>query len=417
MQRPWPVHLIAVTTLVGLMFFVLHVVGDALPSDNADALRGLIFTYAAFSLSAVLTRAVFKGLMNARLAQLLNDGMSIAGGLVVIAGFWLVAPFADEGVRLVLLVYKVGSVTIQVANAVEPPPSRRPRGLALFVLPISIALYFTVHWEPLSPAIIGFAVAYGFICFGMHRALQGAIDRAYAAQLATEGALAQVAADRDARARFLASAPRSLGEPLQAARDAFDDVQRASTEEERAAASQRVRWAFGVMEQLLVQMLEHLRLDFGTVEPKLARVPLGALIAHVAKVNEPAARLAGVDIVAAPTRLRAMADTAMVQRALGNFVGNAIRRAEARRILVGARRNGSRVRLWVIDDGVGVASTDAQRLFEDGVQGSEQDGAVRGAAGLEIASARRMAELMGASVGLEPRWRNGAAFWLELPAA
>ena len=127
MQRPWPVHLIAVTTLVGLMFFVLHVVGDALPSDNADALRGLIFTYAAFSLSAVLTRAVFKGLMNARLAQLLNDGMSIAGGLVVIAGFWLVAPFADEGVRLVLLVYKVGSVTIQVANAVEPPPSRRPR--------------------------------------------------------------------------------------------------------------------------------------------------------------------------------------------------------------------------------------------------------------------------------------------------
>ena len=417
MQRPWPVHLIAVTALLGLMFFVLRVVGDALPQRNADALMGLIFTYAAFSLPAVLTRAVFKGLVNPRLAQILNDGTSIAGGVIVIAGFWLVAPYADQGIRLVLLVYKVGSVTIQVANAVEPPPSRRPRGLALFVLPMSIALYFTVHWERLSPAIIGFAIAYGFICFGLHRALQGAVDRAYAAQLATEGALAQAAAERDARAHFLASAPRSLAEPLQAARDAFDQEQRARNEPERAAAAQRVRWAFRAMEQLLVEMLEHLRLDVGAAEPKPARVALGPLMAHVAKLNEPAARLAGVQIVAAPTRLRAMADAAMVQRALGNFVGNAIRHARARRVLVGARRRGGRVRVWVIDDGVGVAPADAARLAEGGVQVSGQGNGARAAAGLEIASARRMAELMGASVGLEPRWRKGAAFWLDLPAA
>jgi signal transduction histidine kinase len=395
MQRPWPVHLIAVTALLGLMFFVLRVVGDALPKRNADALMGLIFIYAAFSLSAVLTRGLFKGLVNARLAQHLNDGTSVAGGFIVIAGFWLVAPYAGEGIRLVLLVYKVGSVTIQVANAVEAPPSRRGRGLALFVLPISIALYFTLHWEPLSPALIAFAIAYGFICFGLHRALQGAIDRAYAAQLATEGALAQVAAERDARVQLLASTPRSLGEPLQAARDAFDQSQRATTEAQRAAAAQRVRWAFRAMEQLLVQMLEHLRLDVGPVEPKPARVPLGELIAHVAKLNEPAARLADVEIVAAPTRLRATADAAMVQRALGNFVGNAIRHAQASRILVGARRRGDRVRIWVIDNG----------------------SAASAGPGLDIASARRMAELMGASVGLEPRWRKGAAFWLDLPAA
>jgi signal transduction histidine kinase len=417
MQRPWPVHLIALTVLVGLMFFVLQVVGDALPQRNADLLKGLIFSYAAFSLSALLIRAVLNSNRKAQLAQHLNDAMSVAGAVMVIAGFWLVAPYADQGVRLVLLVYKVGSMTIQVANAVEPPPSRRPRGLALFVLPISIALYFTVHWERLSPALIAFAIAYGFICFGLHRALQGAIDRAYAAQLATEGALAQVAAERDAREHFLGLAPRRLAEPLQAARDAFDQAQRASSEELRAAAAQRVRWGFRAIEHLLVQMLDHLRLDAGAVEPRPVRIQLGPVMAQVAKLNEPAARLAGVEIVAAPTRQRVMADTAMVQRALGNFVGNAIRHGQASRILIGARRRGGHVRVWVIDDGGEVAAADAARLLEPGVQGSDPPEGAPSGTRLEIAAARRMAELMGASVGLEPRWRKGAAFWLDLPLA
>jgi hypothetical protein len=73
--------------------------------------------------------------------------------------------------------------------------------------------------------------------------------------------------------------------------------------------------------------------------------------------------------------------------------------------------------VWVIDDGGGVALADAARLLEGGVQGSDKREAVRADTRLEIASARRMAELMGTSVGLEPRWRRGAAFWLDLPLA
>ena len=34
--------------------------------------------------------------------------------------------------------------------------------------------------------------------------------------------------------------------------------------------------------------------------------------------------------------------------------------------------------------------------------------------GLGLASARRMAELMGGALGLEGKWLNGSAFWLEL---
>jgi signal transduction histidine kinase len=75
------------------------------------------------------------------------------------------------------------------------------------------------------------------------------------------------------------------------------------------------------------------------------------------------------------------------------------------------------VRLWVIDDGVGVAEADAGRLFDDYVQGSDHGDEIRGGFGLGLASARRMAGLMQGAVGLERRWRGGSAFWLELRAA
>jgi signal transduction histidine kinase len=73
------------------------------------------------------------------------------------------------------------------------------------------------------------------------------------------------------------------------------------------------------------------------------------------------------------------------------------------------------VRLWVIDDGRGVAAQDQARLFDDYAQGSDHGDEVRGGFGLGLASVRRIMALMGGRCGLDPRWRGGAAFFLELP--
>ena len=139
--------------------------------------------------------------------------------------------------------------------------------------------------------------------------------------------------------------------------------------------------------------------------------------ARVAELNEPAARLAGVEVHALPSRLEARADPALTERALGNLVANSLRHAKARRVLVGARRRAGRVRRWVIDDGVGIAPADAPRLFEDYVQGSNHGDEIRGGFGLGLSSARRMAGLMGGDVGLDAKWTAGSAFWLELRTA
>ena len=414
MPRPWRVHLIAVTVLIGLTLFVVQTVGDRLPVMNRDACLVLVSGYAVISLSLLVLRETSPGRWGRRRTHLMNRFINMSGSAVVIAAFWLAAPYMHEDLLLVVLVYKVGTVTIQVVSAVEPPPSRGARGLALLALPASIALYFAVHWQRFSPAMIPFAFAYAAVVLSLRDFLQRALDQAYEARQAAEAALVEVAAERDAKTRFLASAWHDLGQPLQAARLFFDQTMRSRTAPQRQTAAAKVDWAFDVTEQLLRQILDHLRLESGAVEPKVERLALGPLIARIAEMNGPAARLAGVSLVAMPSHLHAAADPRLTERIAGNLVANAIRHAKATRVLLGVRRQGRRLRLWVIDDGTGVSEADMPHLFDDYVQGSDHGDEIRGGFGLGLASARRMATLMGGTVGLDRNWRGGSAFWLEL---
>ena len=185
----------------------------------------------------------------------------------------------------------------------------------------------------------------------------------------------KVAAERDAKTRFLASASHDLGQPLQAARLFFDQAMAAPDPARREAAARKVTWAFDATEQLLRQDAGPPAAGGRRGREPAGPVALGPLIARIAEMNEPAARLGGVELRAMPSRLLATADPALAERVLANLVGNAMpprQGGRPSRVLVGARRAGDRVTLWVIDDGVGVSAADAPRLFEDFVRGQDE---------------------------------------------
>jgi signal transduction histidine kinase len=347
-----------------------------------------------------------------------SSNFVIWGGIVLLtAAFWLWMPYADERVMLACVICQICTVTVYIMTTIEPPPSRpRPR-FETVVFPVSIGLYLVVHPTAFSPPLVVFIGCYAVTILLLQRFVQHAVDETFAARLAAETALVQVAAERDAKTRFLASASHDLGQPLQAARLSFDQVLRSTDPTQRERAVRRVGWAFDTTEQLLRRILDHLRLESGIIEARVRPVGVGPLIARVAELHEPGARLAGMEIVALPSSLVAVADPELLERALSNLVVNSLRHAKARRVLIGARRQAGRVRIWVIDDGVGISAADTPRLFEDYVQGSNHGDEVRGGFGLGLASARRMAQLMGGDIALEARWRGGSAFRLELPAA
>jgi signal transduction histidine kinase len=417
MPRSLPVHLVAIAVFVVTTAFVAART-PGLPGLNRDVALGV----------GALLVVVWLGLIGARLLprnrsrpeadwRLQDQAIMWLGNIATVTGFWLMLPYGDEALRLMAVIFLFGPVMVEVLVSIQRPPAPERFPLAPLTLQASTALYFLAHWERYSAAVILFSAAYGFVVVSLGRIVQRSVNRTYAARQAAEAALVEVAAERDAKTRFLTSVSHDLGQPLQAARLFFDQAMRSPDGAGRAKAARRVEWAFDATEQLLRQMLDHLRLESGAVEARVETLGVGPLIARIAEMNEPAARLAGLNLHALPSRLQVAADAALVERALGNLVANSIRHAKARRVLIGARRQAGRVRLWVIDDGVGIREADTPRLFDDYVQGSDHGDEIRGGFGLGLASARRMARLMDGGVGLERKWRNGSAFWLELNGA
>lgn len=124
-------------------------------------------------------------------------------------------------------------------------------------------------------------------------------------------------------------------------------------------------------------------------------------------------REAGTDVeiaveVADPG-MRLMVDPARVQMALLDLGRNALKALDGRgRVVLGCRRRGRWVELFVQDDGPGVDVDIADRVFEPFFT-THADGS-----GLGLANVRKLAEAHGGSAVLEPSER-GARFVLRLP--
>ena len=338
--------------------------------------------------------------------------------LCVIVSPWLLLPHADAELRgLMLMLYTFFMATGVMANT----DSNGRTWVALFGLPASIGLFLLREGGTYAlPTTILLALAGGTF-FALERLVRKAETRALQAKWRSERdakalnlALAAVAAERDAKTRFIASASHDLQQPLQAASLFFDAALDSPDARAREQAATGARRAFASTQALIGQMLDHLRLEAGAVSVRLETVALGSLLEAVAAEHEPGARAAGMRLTVVPTRLSATADPVLLTRTLGNLLANAVRHAQGERVLVGARRSGRDVTVWVIDDGNGIAAADAARLFEDYAQGQ---GAARGGFGLGLASVRRALALMHGAAGFEPRWTGGAAFWLRLPLA
>lgn len=99
--------------------------------------------------------------------------------------------------------------------------------------------------------------------------------------------------------------------------------------------------------------------------------------------------------------LEIAAPQAVLAVALGNLIGNAIRYTQDGDVRIRVLAD----RVEVLDTGPGIDPNDAERLFERGVRGSNASGK---GAGLGLAIVRRLCNLYGWQVKLEPRPERGA---------
>ncbi len=345
--------------------------------------------------------------------------MTLANGCII-GAVWLLMPAAPEDLRLLMILLCFGFVALQVAFATQATQVAVPAVLGILGSVIAVVLIAGGRYA--VPTAL-FLALNGSMLLLLRRLIRASVVAATAARLESEQAstqlrqaLVEVAAQRDARTRFIRSASHDLAQPLHAARLFFEQCLTSPDRAERDRSAAGVRRAFTSTAALLDAMLMHLKLDAGAVRAIPEVIDAGAFGRQLAFDLGPAAREAGIRLRVAGHGLLVVADPHLLKRALGNFVVNGLRHSKGESVLIAARPAAAgRMRFWVLDDGEGIDRALVPHLFEDFAQG--QRSASGGGFGLGLASAKKLAEAMGGNAGHEARWRSGAAFWIELPRA
>jgi len=218
-----------------------------------------------------------------------------------------------------------------------------------------------------------------------------------------------------AKSHFLAAASHDLRQPLHALGlfvSALAHSESAKREPELVA---HIRSATDSLQNLLDAILDLSRLDGGNVVPRITAFGLGPVLESVQRDLALVAEHKGLRLRVRATGLWARSDADLVQRILLNLVGNALRYTRSGGVLVSCRRRGDRVLLEVWDTGAGIPENAREEIFEEYIQLENPERDRAKGLGLGLAICRRLAGLLGASLGVRSRPGHGSVFWITLP--
>jgi PAS domain S-box-containing protein len=231
-------------------------------------------------------------------------------------------------------------------------------------------------------------------------------------------ALAKSQADRanQSKSKFLAAASHDLRQPVQSLtlllsmiRGQVADRPKTATQIDMAVS------AVESLNNLLSGILDISKLDAGIVSPELMCVDVGELVERLAREYEPRAAASGLTLRCFSLPLRIRSDVALLERIVRNLIENALRYTYKGGVLVGVRRRGDKVRLDVIDTGIGIPSDVQEEIFEEFRQLNNPARDASLGLGLGLAIVSRLSALLGASVHVASKLGHGSRFSVLLP--
>lgn len=158
--------------------------------------------------------------------------------------------------------------------------------------------------------------------------------------------------------------------------------------------------------------------DYGRRVTATSRDEVGEL---ARAFNRLAAELAGTDVQievdVLPPELEVVADVERVHQVLANLLDNAMRHSPPGGAVVVRARSGvgGAIDLEVTDQGPGIPSADAERVFERFFRTDASRSAAIGGTGLGLAIARGVLDLHGGSIRADRNTPNGCRMVVRLP--
>jgi signal transduction histidine kinase len=180
---------------------------------------------------------------------------------------------------------------------------------------------------------------------------------------------------------------------------------------------QMVRRAAGQMNRLIQDLLEVAGMEAGNISVEPREEAVDPLLRGACLAMEHAANAKQIELsheIESELPL-VYADRDRIDQVLGNLIGNAVKFTPVGgKVIVGAGREGERVRFFVSDTGAGIDQDDIPRVFDRFWQAKRSQ---KGGAGLGLAIARGIVVAHGGEMWVESEQGDGSTFFFTLPLA
>jgi signal transduction histidine kinase len=168
------------------------------------------------------------------------------------------------------------------------------------------------------------------------------------------------------------------------------------------------------------ELFELARLESQDMEPELEPFPLPELVQDVVQGFRLEADRRGIQLdMNRPDEVPLVsADIGLIQRALSNLIGNALKHTEAGgRVAVSIEPRTDTVAVRVEDTGCGIPDHELEQIFDRFYQARSKGQPQPSAGGLGLAIVKRIVELHGSAVEAVSTVGQGTAFTFKLHTA
>jgi signal transduction histidine kinase len=164
-------------------------------------------------------------------------------------------------------------------------------------------------------------------------------------------------------------------------------------------------------------ILDLAKIESGHVTLRLEKVMIVEIARGVIRDMDPLAAKKAIRIKAELAAAgQVHADAGKLRQMLLNLVSNAVKfTPEGGHVTIGARRLAETVEISVSDDGIGIAESEFEHLFEEFRQVDSDIAREQHGTGLGLALTRRFVELHGGQIRLASKVGKGSVFTLSLP--
>ncbi|AKJ96715.1 histidine kinase [Pseudomonas chlororaphis] len=209
------------------------------------------------------------------------------------------------------------------------------------------------------------------------------------------------------KSRFLAQASHDLRQPIHSIGLFTACLRDAKLGLEELRLVDNIDRSLHTVSQLFRSILDIYTLDHGKLVPQADTVHLGALLQDVVKQNTEAARWAGVELRLRPCPYWVAVNPGLLTTMVQNVLSNALKYAPGQPVLIGVRRQASRLAVVIYDKGRGIASEHLAHVFDEFYRVRHvRDKDVEGL-GLGLSIVKRISQLLDVDIHIRSRVGQG----------